>query len=206
MLKLWGRANSINVHKVLWTLDELKVPFERVDAGLHFGVVNTPEYRKLNPNGRVPTIEDDGFVLWESNAIVRYLASKHGAGTLWPSDPKQRADSDRWMDWITDSVQLAVGPMFLQLIRTPTEKRDAKIVETSIQKADALFPILDAALAGRDYIAGRSLTIGDIPIGVFTHRWFALPIPRPKVPNVEAYYERLKQRPAYRAHIVKPLT
>ena len=206
MLKLWGRANSINVHKVLWTLDELKVPFERVDAGLHFGVVNTPEYRKLNPNGKVPTIEDDGLVLWESNAIVRYLAAKHGAGTLWPSDPKQRADSDRWMDWITDSVQLAVGPMFLQLIRTPSEKRDAKIIETSIQKADALFPILDAALAGRDYIAGRSLTIGDIPIGVFTHRWFALPIPRPIVPNVEAYYERLKQRPAYRSHIVKPLT
>jgi glutathione S-transferase len=206
MLKLWGRANSINVHKVLWTLDELKVPFERVDAGLHFGVVNTPEYRKLNPNGRVPTIEDDGFVLWESNAIVRYLAAKHGEGTLWPSDLKQRADSDRWMDWITDSVQLAVGPMFLQLIRTPPEKRDAKIIETSIQKADALFPILDAALADRDYIAGRSLTVGDIPIGVFTHRWFALPIPRPKVANVEAYYERLKQRPAYRSHIVKPLT
>jgi glutathione S-transferase len=206
VLKLWGRANSINVQKVLWTLDELKVPYERIDAGLHFGVVNTPEYRKLNPNGKVPTINDDGLVLWESNAIVRYLAAKHGGGTLWPNDLKLRADSDRWMDWITDSVQLAVGPMFLQLVRTPAEKRDTKVIDASVQKADALFPILDAALADRDFIAGRSLTIGDIPIGVFTHRWLALQIPRAKVPNVEAYYERLKQRLAYRTHIVKPLS
>lgn len=206
MLKVWGRANSINVHKVLWTLDELNIPFERIDAGLHFGVVNTPEYRKMNPNGRVPTIDDEGFILWESNAIVRYLAAKHGAGTLWPNDLKQRADADRWMDWITDSVQLAVGPVFLQLIRTPPEKRDAKLIEANTQKANTLFPILNDALAGRDYIAGQTLTIGDIPIGVFTHRWFSLPITRPSVPNVEAYYERLKQRRAYRTHIVKPLT
>jgi glutathione S-transferase len=206
VLRVWGRANSINVQKVLWTLDELNVPFERIDAGLHFGVVNTPEYRKMNPNGRVPTINDEGFILWESNAIVRYLAAKHGVGSLWPSDLKQRADSDRWMDWITDSVQLAVGPVFLQLIRTPPEKRDAKLIEANTQKANALFPILDNALASREYIAGRTLTIGDIPIGVFTHRWFSLPIARPNVPNVEAYYERLKQRPAYRTHIVKPLT
>ena len=206
MLKLWGRANSINVHKVLWTLDELGVPYERIDAGLHFGVVNTPEYRKMNPNGRVPTISDDGFILWESNAIVRYLAAKHGAGTLWPTDLKERGAVDRWMDWTTDFVQHAVGPVFLQLIRTPAEKRDANLIESHKQKASELFPILDQALAGRDYVGGSKLTIGDIPIGVFTHRWLALPISRPNLPNVLAYYERLKQRPAYKNHIVKPLT
>src|SRR5438094_5841383 len=98
MLKLWGRVNSINVQKVLWALDELKVPYERSDAGLQFGVVNEPFYRRMNPNGRVPTIEDDGLVLWESNAIVRYLAAKHGAGTLWPSDPRQRVEAGRLLD------------------------------------------------------------------------------------------------------------
>jgi glutathione S-transferase len=206
VLKLWGRANSINVHKVLWTLDELKVPYERIDAGLHFGVVNTPEYRKMNPNGRVPTINDDGLILWESNAIVRYLAAKYGAGTLWPTDPGERAVVDRWMDWTTDFVQHAVGPVFLQLIRTPAEKRDAALIESHTQRANELFPIFDQALAGRDYIGGSKLTIGDIPIGVFTHRWLALPISRPNLPNVLAYYERLKQRPAYKTHIVHTLT
>lgn len=206
MLKLWGRANSINVHKVLWTLDELGVPYERIDAGLHFGVVNTPEYRKMNPNGRVPTISDDGYILWESNAIVRYLAARHGAGTLWPTDAKERGAVDRWMDFVTDFVQHAVGPMFLQLIRTPVEKRDAALIESHRQRANELFPIIDQALAGRDYIGGSKLTIGDIPMGVFTHRWLTLPISRPNLPNVLAYYDRLKQRPAYRKHIVHPLT
>ena len=112
MLKLWGRINSINVQKVLWTLAELNVPYERTGAGLQFGVVNEPFYRRMNPNGRVPTIEDDGFVLWESNAIVRYLSAKHGAGTLWPNDPRQRADADRWMDWTTSTVAPALTPVF----------------------------------------------------------------------------------------------
>ena len=206
MLKLWGRSNSINVHKVLWALDELQVPYERIDAGLHFGVVNTPEYRKMNPNGKVPTIDDGGFILWESNAIVRYLAAKHGAGTLWPHDLRRRGDSDRWMDWITDTVQLAISPIFLQLVRTPPEKRDMRLVEQSVPKANALFAILDQALANRAFIIGDEFTMGDIVIGVFVHRWYALQIERPDLANVAHYYERLKQRPVYRTHIVKPLT
>ena len=121
MLKLWGRVNSINVQKVLWALEELRVPCERTDAGLQFGVVNDPFYRKMNPNGRVPTIDDDGFVLWESNAIVRYLCAKHGAGSLWPNDLRRRADSDRWMDWATSTVQPAITPVFWGLVRTPPE-------------------------------------------------------------------------------------
>ena len=112
MLKLWGRINSINVQKVLWALEELKVPYERTDAGMAFGLVNEPFYKKMNPNSRVPTIDDDGFVLWESNAIVRYLAAKHGAGSLSPNDPKQRADSDRWMDWAANHVGPVITPVF----------------------------------------------------------------------------------------------
>src|SRR3979490_2366747 len=123
MLKLWGRVNSINVQKALWALDELKVPYERIDAGMAFGVVGEPFYKKMNPNSRVPTIDDDGFVLWESNAIVRYLAAKHGAGSLWPSDLRQRADSDRWMDWASNHVSPAMTPAFWGLIRTPPARR-----------------------------------------------------------------------------------
>ena len=206
MLKLWGRINSINVQKVLWALAELGVGYERTDAGLQFGVVNEPFYRKMNPNGRVPTIEDEGLVLWESNAIVRYLAAKHGAGTLCPSDPKQRADADRWMDWATSTVAPAITPVFWGLIRTPVEKRDPKAIEDGIEKLGQAFQVLEQSLEGRDYVAGKSFTMGDIPLGTFVYRWNALEVKRPSLPRVEAYYKRLQQRPAYRKHVMLPLS
>ena len=206
MLKLWGRINSINVQKVLWALDELKVPYERTDAGLQFGVVNEPFYRRMNPNGRVPTIEDDGFVLWESNAIVRYLSAKHGAGTLWPNDLRQRADADRWMDWTTSTVAPAITPVFWGLIRTPAEKRDLKAIEEGVEKLAQAFQVLEQGLEGRDHVAGRNFTMGDIPLGTFVYRWRALEVKRPKLPKVEAYYERLQQRAPYRKHVMLPLS
>jgi len=206
MLKLWGRVNSINVQKVLWALEELKVPYERVDAGLQFGVVNEPFYRKMNPNGRVPTIEDDGLVLWESNTIVRYLSAKHAAGTLWPSDHKQRADVDRWMDWTTSTVAPAMTPVFWGLVRTPPEKRDAKAIADGVEKAAQAFQVLEQSLEGRDYVGGRAFTMGDIPLGTFLNRWNALDIKRPKLTRVEAYYARLQQRAAYKKHVMLPLS
>lgn len=206
MLKLWGRINSINVQKVLWALAELGVGYERTDAGLQFGVVNEPFYRKMNPNGRVPTIEDEGWVLWESNAIVRYLAAKHGAGTLCPNDPKQRADADRWMDWATSTVAPAITPVFWGLIRTPVEKRDPEAIEEGIGKLGQAFQVLEQSLEGRDYVAGKSFTMGDIPLGTFVYRWHALDVRRPKLPRVEDYYRRLQQRPAYRKHVMLPLS
>ena len=166
MLKVWGRVNSINVQKVLWALEELKVPYERVDAGMAFGVVNEPFYTKMNPNSRVPTIDDDGFVLWESNAIVRYLAGKHGAGSLCPNDPKQRADSDRWMDWIVNHITPVITPVFWGLIRTPAEKRDMSLIADSAEKVGQQFRVLEQGLEGRDYVAGNSFTMGDIVVGV----------------------------------------
>ena len=206
MLKLWGRINSINVQKVLWALEELKVSYERTDAGLQFGVVNEPFYRKMNPNGRVPTIEDDGFVLWESNAIVRYLSAKHGAGTLWPNDLRQRADSDRWMDWATSTVAPALTPVFWGLIRTPPEKRNMAAIEADAEKVAQAFQVLEQALEGRDYVCGKSFTMGDIPLGTFVYRWYALAVKRPTLARVEAYYQRLQQRPAYEKHVMLPLT
>ena len=206
MLKLCGRVNSINVQKVLWTLDELHVPFERVDAGLAFGVVNEPFYRKMNPNGRVPTIEDEGLVLWESNAIVRYLSAKHGAGSLWPNDLRQRADADRWMDWVATTLGPAITPLFWQLVRTPAEKRDPALIASSTEQSAKLFEMLEHCLEGRDFVAGKTFTMGDIPVGAFLHRWFALDVKRPELKNVEAYYGRLKERAAYRKHVVRPLS
>jgi len=206
MLKLWGRINSINVQKVLWALAELNVPYERTDAGLQFGVVNEPFYRRMNPNGRVPTIEDDGFVLWESNAIVRYLSAKHGAGTLWPQDLRQRADADRWMDWTTSTVAPALTPVFWGLIRTPPEKRNMASIEAEAEKVGQAFQALEHSLEGRDHVAGKSFTMGDIPLGTFVHRWYALQVKRPKLPRVEAYYQRLQERASYKKHVVLPLT
>jgi glutathione S-transferase len=206
MLKVWGRVNSINVQKVLWALEELKVPYERVDAGMAFGVVNEPFYRKMNPNSRVPTIDDDGFVLWESNAIVRYLAAKHGAGTLCPSDARQRADADRWMDWVAVHLNPAITPVFWNLIRTPADKRNMAQVEAGIEQTGQQLGILDQALEGRDYVAGKAFTMGDIVAGVFAWRWYALPVSHPKLARLEAYHERLKQRPGFQKHVAKPLT
>ena len=206
MLKVWGRINSINVQKVLWALDELKVPYERSDAGMQFGVVNEPFYRKMNPNGRVPTIEDDGFVLWESNAIVRYLSAKHGAGTLWPNDLRQRADADRWMDWVTSTVAPALTPVFWGLIRTPPEKRNMAAIEAEAEKVAQAFQVLEQSLEGRVHVAGKSFAMGDIPLGAFVHRWYALAVKRPKLPRVEAYYQRLQQRASYKKHVMLPLS
>jgi len=206
MLKIWGRTNSINVQKVLWVVDELHIPYERIDAGLQFGVVNEPSYRKMNPNGRVPTIDDDGFVLWESNAIVRYLSAKHGAGTLWPSDPRQRADADRWMDWASSTLAAPITPVFWGLIRTRPEKRDGKAITEGVQNLNAAFEVLEQSLDGRDFVAGTAFTMGDIPVGVHVYRWSALPIDRPGLPKVEAYYRRLQQRAPFKQHVMLPLS
>jgi glutathione S-transferase len=205
VLKIWGRSNSVNVKKALWCAEELGLKYERVDAGMQFGVVNTPEYRRLNPNGLVPTLEDDGLVLWESHAVVRYLAARHDAGRLWPLDPVRRADSDRWMDW-NFTLWNALRPVFWGLIRTPPEKRDAAAIEEGQKKSADLLGILDAALAGRAFVAGDELTIGDIPLGCTVQLWMRLPIGRPRHANLEAWFERLCGREPYRRVVDTPLS
>ena len=205
MLKLWGRTNSVNVKKALWTIEELGLRYERVDAGMQYGVVNTPEYRKLNPNGLVPTIDDDGFVLWESHTITRYLAAKHSAGKLWPTDFRVRAEAERWMDWAF-TFQASLRPVFWGLVRTPPEKRDAAAIEDGRSKCAELLGYLDGALTGRKYVAGDEFTVGDIPMGCHVQLWMRLPIERPKHAALAAWFGRLLERPAYRNVVDVPLT
>ena len=204
MLRIWGRLNSVNVKKAMWAVEELGLKYERIDAGMQFGVTKTPDYRRMNPNSLVPTIEDDGFVLWESHAIVRYLAAKHGAGTLWPTDLRQRADAERWMDWAF-TFQNAMRDVFWGLIRTPPEKRDLKAIEAGAKRSAELIQVPDRILENRPFLAGDSFTMGDIPLGCEVQRWMRVPIERPRAPNVEAWFERLRARPAFLRIVDVPL-
>jgi len=206
MIKIWGRTDSSNVQKVLWCCDELGIPYQRIDIGGQFGGNQEKPYLDMNPNGLIPTIEDGGFVLWESNSIVRYLDDKYGHGKLLPSTPEGRAGANRWMDWQLTTLLPANVPLYWGYIRTPAEKRDLVVLENSRQAAIKVWKILDDHLAKNSYAAGDSFTMGDIPLGVWAHRWFNLPIERPEMPNVKAWYERLGQRPPYRTHVMLPLT
>jgi glutathione S-transferase len=206
VLRIWGRSNSINVQKVLWCCEELDVRYRRVDVGGPFGGNKEPEYLRLNPNGLVPTISDGGFVLWESNAIVRYLAAKHGMGTLYPEDLAERADADRWMDWQMGTLWANFRPAFVGLIRTLPEKRDRDDIATAISRTAENLTMLDAHLAARDYVTGPAFTMADIPLGVTAYRWFNLEIERPPMPNLEAWYERLCARFPYKATVMLPLS
>jgi glutathione S-transferase len=202
MLKIWGRVNSINVQKVMWAVAELKIPHVRVDAGMAFGVVNTPEYRAMNPNGRVPTIDYDGFILWESNTIVRYLYAKHGPTRTF----EEGYGAEKWMDWVTSTLGAPMTTMFWQLIRTPADKRDGAAVEAAVKLAGDTFKIADDVLASQPYMSGRELSMGDIPFGCFVNRWMNLPVERPAHANLVKYYERLKSRPAFQRHVMIPLS
>lgn len=206
MITIFGRMSSINVQKVVFAAGELGLAYERKEAGGQFGVVDTPEYRAMNPNGLIPVLDDDGLVLWESNAIVRYLAARYGQGTLWPQEPGERALCDRWMDWQTTALNPAFGPAFMNLVRTPPEKRDAAAVEASRAKTEVLLEILDAQLEGRSYIEANRLTIADIAVGPAVHRWLNMPIARQARPNVERWYASLYARPAAKAAMPLPVT
>jgi glutathione S-transferase len=205
MLTIWGRVNSVNVKKALWAMEELKLPYHRIDAGMQFGVNNTPEYLRMNPTGLVPTIDDAGFILWESHAIVRYLAAKHGAGTLWPTDLKARADAERWMDWAFTFLN-AFRPVFWGLVRTPPEKRDMHAIEEGRNRCAQLLAIPEQGLARKAYLAGEAFTMGDIPLGCHVHLWMRLPIERPSHPNLAAWFNRLCARPAFKKIVDIPLS
>ena len=206
MLKILGRKNSSNVQKVIWACDEMKLPFAREDIGGPFGRNKDPEYLALNPNGTVPTIVEDGFALWESNAIVRYLASTHGQGTLWPKDAHERAHADQWMDWQQTVVNPAIFPVFFAFVRQKPEERDMNAVKAGRDKLAAAFAILDKHLAKNNFVAGPRFTMADIPLGIIAYRWFTLPIERENLPAVAAWYDRLAARPAFRANIMIGLT
>ena len=206
MLKIWGRDNSVNVEKVLWACEEMQIAYQRVDAGGQFGIVDAPDYRALNPNGLMPTVEVDGLVLWESNAIVRYLAAKHSPGDLWPHDLAIRVDGDRWMDWMNSMFWPGFRPLFWNLVRTPPDQRDAQATEASRVRSAEMLGHLDAHLSNRTYIAGDSFTVGDIPMGCAVWRWMSLPIERPEYPALSRWFDTLCDRQPYQKVVMKPLT
>jgi glutathione S-transferase len=206
MLKIWGRANSINVQKVLWCCRELDLEFERIDAGNDFGVTNTPAYRTLNPNGLVPTIEDGDFQLWESNVIVRYLAHKVGDDRLFPIEARRRFDAERWMDWQATVFWPALRPLFIQLIRTKPQNRDATIIARAEELSLAAVRILDAKLSDWAFLAGGSFSMGDIPAAVAVHRWYELDTAHPELLHLRRWYEQIKGRPHFQKAVMIPLS
>lgn len=206
MLKIWGRKNSSNVRKALWCAEEAGIAYERVEAGGAFGVVGQPEYLARNPNGRVPMIEDGDLVLWESNAIVRYLAAAYAPGSLYPEDPASRACGDKWMDWTTSSFASEFRDLFWGILRTPVEQRNLPVIEAARQRCLALLELPERALGERPYLSGDSFAMGDIPLGSFIYAWFEMPIERPPQPNLQAWYARLCERPAYRRAVMTELT
>ena len=180
-------------------------PLDYQVVDLTKGETRTPEFLKLNPNGKMPVLVDGDFVLWESNAIMRYLCAKHPRAPFWPIDLKTRASADRWMDWQLSTIAEPMRIAFWGLIRTPPEKRDMAAIGKAAAEAGKLFGRLDGWLAGRRYVAGDHFTMGDIPVGCFVYRWYALEIERPELKNVRAWYERLTTRPAYARHVmIKP--
>jgi glutathione S-transferase len=205
VLKVWGRRNSYNVQKVMWLVGELRLPHTHIPAGGDFGLLDTPQFLAMNPHGRVPVIEDDGVVVWESHAILRYLAAAHGKERFWPADAAMRSQADRWMDW----AQTALQPDFLNGVfwgyyRTPEAQRDLPAIRAKIAACARHFRLLDGVLGERPFLGGTALSLGDIVAGTALYRYFELDIERPEVPKVEVWYRRLRERPAYREHVMIP--
>ena len=203
MLEIWGRPYSSNVIPVIWTAEEVGQPFTLHLAGGSFGGLDTPEYAAMNPNRLIPTIRDDGFALWESHAIVRYLCERYSAGGLWPADPRTRATADQWMEWSGTRAFPAVFPLFWGTVRTAPEKRDRAAIARQAETAAAVMTILDQHLAERAYVAGDVFTMGDIPLGAVAYRYYHVEVERPDLPHLRAWYERLAERPAYRKHVMR---
>jgi len=205
MVRIWGRRSSFNVQKVLWLAGELGLAYEHVPAGGDHGGLDRPEFRALNPHGRIPVLQDGDLAVWESHAILRYLAARYGQGVYWADDPATRAPIDGWMDWAQTALQPAfLGGVFWGHYRTPEAERNWPAIRAAVAETTAQFRLLDAALAAGPFLAGDRLTLADVPAGTTLYRYFELDIERPPLPNVEVWYTRLQARPAYREHVMVP--
>jgi glutathione S-transferase len=206
MLKIWGRTTSSNVQKVLWTCAELNIKYDRVDHGGPFGGNRDPEYLKLNPNGLVPTVIDGDLVMWESNTICRYLCATRNGDSLYPRDLAARTLVERWMDWQLSVIGGPMGVLLPGLIRSTPETRDPAAIEAARRRAITAWEIVDDAVASQPYLGGQSLSLAEIVMGTHIYRWFNYPVERPNLPHLRAWYERFSDRPAFKAHIVMPIT
>jgi len=196
VLQIWGRLSSLNVRKVVWTAQELGVPFEHINAGRQYGIVDTVEFRRMNPNGLVPLLIDEGYQLWESNVIVRYLGARYGFGSFYPEALSERFDAERWMDWQQTTFNPAGRDAFVQLIRTPPAERDARAVQRSIDATEPLLALLDDHLSRRQFMTGERLTMADVPLACELHRWWGLPCSRVPRPHLERWFSNIRAREA----------
>ncbi len=206
MVRVWGRTNSINVQKVMWAVGELDLAHERLDAGGAFGGLDSEAFGRLNPNRRIPVLEDGETVVWESNAIVRYLAARHGAGMLWIEDPARRSVADRWMDWQVTTLQPLLHPIFWGLIRTPESERNMAAITSAAEAIQPLWQLFDEHLSKSRFVAGDTFSMGDIPLGCTYWRYSNMEVERPSLPNVQLWFAELKKREAYRRHVMLPVT
>jgi len=204
MLQIYGRRNSNQVIQLMWAVEELGLEHKRHNLGGSFGGLDTEEYGKLNPNRLIPTIDDNGFVLWESYAIIRYLCRQYGQGSLWPDNPHQAALADQWMEWTNSRFMGTFFPVFWGLIRTAREDQAPEKITQSAQSTGKLLEIVENNLDGKKYLTGDQLTMGDIPLGSMMFKYYQLDIKRPPLPNIEAWYARLCARKAYQRHAMKP--
>jgi glutathione S-transferase len=203
MITVWGRASSSNVQVVMWAINELGLEHERIDWGGKFGGNDEPDYRAMNPNGLVPTIRDGDTVLWESQAILRYLGASYGGEGFWPQDPARRARLDMWSEWIkTSVVPTLVYSVFWQLIRTPKAERSQATIDEGAAKLKMLMQMVDARLGAGPFLNGQHLSFADISLGGTLYRYNTLDFERAKTPNLDAYYARLRERPAYTEHVM----
>jgi len=205
VLTVRGRRSSFNLQKVMWLVGELGVAHNHIELGGQFGGLDKPEFLAMNPHGRVPVIDDNNTIVWESHAILRYLAARYGGDRFWSDDAATRSQWDRWMDWAHTTLQpdFLVG-VFWGFYRTPEPQRNLARVKDSVARSARHFQLLDRLLAGRAFMLGDQLTLADVPVGTHLYRYFNLEIERPRLPNVEAWYRRLQERPAYRAHVMVP--
>ncbi|WBY00414.1 glutathione S-transferase family protein [Ramlibacter tataouinensis] len=206
MIRLWGRLSSINVRKVVLALQLLELPFERLEAGDAFGVVRTPGYLARNPNALVPLLDDDGYELWESNVIVRYLAARYGREDLYPHDLRARFDAERWMDWQQTTLNPAGRDAFVQLIRIAPAARNQALADTSVAATEPLWDLLESHLADRRFMAGDRLTVADLPVACEMHRWRGLPLAWRERPRLDAWYGHMLALPAAAGVLDLPLS
>jgi glutathione S-transferase len=205
MITIYGRKSSFNVQKVMWLVGELGLDHKHIELGGSIGGLDTPSFLAMNPHGRVPVVDDNGTVVWESHAILRYLAARYGAGTFWRDDPRERALADRWMDWSQCSLQpdFLMG-VFWGFYRTPATERNQPEIEKKVRRCAKHLQLLDSILADRTYLLGDRLTLADIPAGTALYRYFNIDIARPTLPRVERWYHALQERSPYRTHVMIP--
>lgn len=205
MLTIYGRPNSSNVRKVLWFAGEIDLPYERLDYGRGFAATDTPEYLAMNPNGLVPTVTDGDTVIWESNAILRYLANKHGKTDWYPEDVSRRAVVEQWMDWQLSVLNMGMQALFQGGHLDMPPFNSPERLETGYAMTSTAVRILGEQIekAGGAFITGPTITLADCAIGMYVHRWYQLDVERESLPALDAYYARLKERPAYDEFIVQ---